>query len=296
MSSVNRTLIDRRQVMADEMGNEQQDLVPEEWLKAEQAEQAAILDEGDPDRIMADGPVLVTPKEEPAPAPEPKQEEKVVPLAALHEERTKRQERDAELTQQKALNLRLMEMLEKPAPTEPTEPEFYDDDPVTVGTLKKLVPTLVTPGPQSINPVAIGAAVRMVMLEEKARESYPDYDEVVESFRPFLLSKDAQDAMVARAQSSGKSIFEVAYTMAKQWREPDATPSPQTPDIPKGTLKLQNEKVENQKRQPATATGGAGSAPAEALTIEALLSLPADDFKAVWNGLKPAQQRKLSGG
>ena len=279
--------------MADEAKIEGQESVPGGDALTYEAYQNSILAEDKPlvlDEDMADekGAAQV----EPAFALEegvPKQEEKVVPLAALHEERQRRQKQDAELQQQRELNLRLLEMLSNPAP-EPVEQLQRDPlDYVTYADLQALK------AEQAKETLPTFKAL-IEIKEDMERIKHADYDQVVD---------DAFKGLVKTTPWLSQRIFQTAnpaqeaYKAARELKmltqnNNNAVPPP----APEGDidLRLQAQKVANQQRQPATAGAGANAAPANPLGIEALLALPNDQFSQVINSLTEAQKRKLFSG
>ncbi len=246
---------------------------------------------------------------EPVPTPEPvKEEPKTVPLAALHEERQKRQElqrrfeeRDAA---EKAERAKLQERLDtlakrfEPAPT--PEPTFNDDPAAFLKSKADATDQQIADfnkwRQQQEQQAEQQAHLQRFDSEVSAAErefssKTPDYVEAVTFLRnmrdeelrevygvedpaqrQLIINKDVA-AIAARALQAKRNPAEQAYILARKrgWagKAPEPAPTPAAPD-----------KIDTIARGQAaarTASAAAGSAP-PALTIDTLAKMSETEF------------------
>lgn len=260
---------------------------------------------------------------EPAQAPEPvKEEPKTVPLAALHEERQRRQDLQRQVEQQRAADAaerqKMQERLDalakrfEPAPTpEPT----FNDDPAAflkskadateqqLAEFKAWRQAQEQQAEQQAHMQRFDAQI--IASEREFAPKAPDYTEAVAWLRNLretelrdlygvenpaerarIINQDIA-ALAARALQANRNPAEQAYNLAKMrgWtaKAPAAAPAAPAPD--------KIDTIAKGQAAARTPSAAAGVAP-PSLTIESLAKMSEDDFSK----LSDAEFRRVMGG
>jgi len=262
---------------------------------------------------------------EPVATPEPvKEEPKTVPLAALHEERQRRQElqrrfeeRDAA---EKAERAKLQERLDalakrfEPAPT--PEPTFNDDPAAFLKAETEAAKQQIAEfraWKQAQEEQAQQQAhmqrfdAQITASEREFAPKAPDYTEAVAWLRNLretelrdlygvenpaerarIINQDIA-ALAARALQANKNPAEQAYNLAKLRGWASKAPAAAAPVAPPATDKI--DTIAKGQAAARTPSAAAGVAP-PSLTIESLAKMSEDDFSK----LSDAEFRRVMGG
>ncbi len=154
-----------------------------------------------PDAGAADQPNLLTGVRDAA--AEQRQDVRTVPLAALEDERAKRQAYERELAQSKAQTEFLQEVLKKQTDQQDSPP---DQEYVNAGTVKKLINEVVQDVRGDIRNQAIQQQV------DKVRGQYTDFDEVITAATEMCQSAPDPVAALKALEAAGP---EFAYQFGK---------------------------------------------------------------------------------
>lgn len=241
--------------------------------------------------------------------PAPKRDQKV-PLGALHEERTKRQERELELKQERDNNRDLQRQLaqymiqqqqiQQPPPPAPEAPPAFEEDPVAafnylqqqlLDSRKQMQDYLQgNQQQQQAQQQHVQLAQSVSAQEAEYTKTVPDYpvaadyfyQRKVAEYTAFLGDPAAAQAQVARdyqgvalrAQQTGKNPAQLMYDMAKAMGYAPGAPKPGG--------------QQQQRREPPTSLsnlGGAPKAPDEAGTVGVsdISNMSDADFDKFWN-------------
>lgn len=211
---------------------------------------------------------------------EPSGEQKMVPLAALHEERSRRQALQKE---REYLNTRLTllegvfrsQLHEKNA-NSPSEEGGKSNDPPDMKQARNLFGDMYH--------VALFPEF-LAIREEISRLKHPDYDEVISGFSDHLRSNASLQQAVLNAEDPAEMAYKLAKHGSAIWETSD-----------KQSAKRNLEKIEKNLNAPRTPSARGGEISLEGVSIERLLEMPHDDFSRVWNALTPAQRRRLCQG
>lgn len=237
----------------------------------------------------------------------------LVPLGALQEERTKRQDRERELEETRASNQRMQERFnemmmrlqgvqtEKPAEPEDVIPDFNEDPQGHVqGLQRQFAKQLAelqaqvqqTQGQTSQHTQQQQLAVHASASEAEYRKAQPDYDFAAEHFRltklaeyeAFGLDPAAAAAQLARdvsgivlhATQNKRSPAEAVYKLAKALGyKPQQAPAPQQQQrqAPKAPTSLAN--VHGAPKAPDEDNGGT-------LTLDKVANMSDKEFDKFW--------------
>jgi hypothetical protein len=252
--------------------------------------------------------------------------EKMVSLAALHEERTKRQLRDTELreTREKLANLEgkfsIIERLNAPEPAAPAKVPTAEED--IFGAVKHAGETIA----QMQKRLDDADAATKTATEETAKratfvnnyksdaakftEAKPDY---MEAYNFILESRAAElraigydtpealhNALTAdemgiaeMAFAKGKSPAEMLYALATQRGYKPKAAAPAAAAKPAAEEVL--ETIERGQNANKSLSDLGGEAPGGAMTAAVLLAMPMDEFEA-WTAKNPAKAKRIMGG
>ncbi len=273
------------------------DLVDEEWLRAEEASNSESHS-GEEVPLAAGETEMMS--QEPAgrkleEAGEPDAGDKVVPLAALHEERQKRQERDKKIeTLETSLGLQRL-LTEQLAGIETDSERYNDEDPITHAQAREVYTdkdTLVQMFGQMIGVCA-----------ELERLKHGDYDEVMKVFEPYLNENAGFQQMVFSASNPAAEAYRLAKQLLPATPETgseqegsETWPGTGEKSFPMSKNEILKEKMNNQEKAPKISVISGEGDDLPNLTIEKLLEMPRDEFGKVWDNLTSAQKRKFSGG
>ncbi len=207
-------------------------------------------------------------------------EHKKVPLAALHEERSRRQALQKE-KEYLDTRLELMENLLRSRLNDNLyPPEEGDKNSDSNGS------DLNQTRAPSRNMYGMDFYPEFIAIrEEIARLKHPDYDDVIKGFAGRLGS----DIALQQAVLNADDPTEMAYKLAKQgsdiWRSGE-----------RESTRKKAEKIEKNLNAPKTPTARGGEAFPEGVSIEKLLEMPHDEFSKIWDSLASAQRRRLCQG
>lgn len=143
------------------------------------------------------------------PTPEPAKESTTVPLASLKAEREKRQRAEAERQRLEAELAAIRQQATQPQ-QQPTQPmDFYADP-------EAYVSNVVTKAQQQAEARLYAA------LEAEARESLPDYDDLMEGLVPVVQNNPALRQQIFSSPNPAKA----AYNLAKQMKAMESMQDP----------------------------------------------------------------------
>lgn len=178
-----------------------------------------------------------------------------------------------------------------------------DDDTISVGEVKKLLEAKQPkPAAKTEDNTATARlnALQIQNWELKAKQKYPDLDDLSDFFEEVLGGDKEAEARVAKAVVEGENPAEVSYELVKKsakWPEIERKIKAKKAAAPKGgdknltaqELKDRAERIKNNAKKPTTVGSGAGGGGAEneEYTLSELANMRPDEFAKL-----PAAKRK----
>ncbi len=237
---------------------------------------------------------------------------KMVPHAALHEERTRRQGLEAEnrrLSEERALfEGRLQAILGmQPAAQRPPEPDENSDPIATIGHLRRRLAAIEAGGAQLSAQARDQARMNQLTAAASAdarefRTKTPDYDQ---AYNFFLSNRDAELAFYGvppaeRAQIIDSEQLQIAAGAFQR----GISPAQVLYDVARhrgyrptggGGAGEKIERIAAGQERGRTLSGTGGGAAGPDMTAERLLRMSNEEFDA-WTSRNPAKARRLMGG
>lgn len=197
-------------------------------------------------------------------------EDRLVPLAALREEREKRQRLQAEVQRQREILDHLTRAELSRQPQAPAKQEQEQEDPLSVmirSEAEKLVQPLARKVQEREQQEAFNS--RLAATEAGARRRYQDYDRIVGVVSTEAMRRAQEgDAGLARVLLSSPDPAEMAYTLGKRW-EFEAMQRGQSVGGSTGS------KTPPQMPRGASVPGGGGTS---GFDLEGYLNLSGDEY------------------
>lgn len=244
---------------------------------------------------------------------EQEKSERVVPLAALHEERGKRKGLEQRLREFELENARFKERFkvveeigkkqEAPPPDPSADPFAYlQQVPNELGELKSKLTQFEQQEQQRTQQQRVVSAYSQAA--DQFRKDSPDFNDAykhiidsrIEEYKlighpdPVAAVQSDEFQIVLGALQQGRNPAEVIYSLAKA--RGFQAKAPAQPDKTAAEKLAQIEKGQASNKSLASAGGQSG---AEEMTAEALLKMPMDEFEK-WVEKNPAKAKRLMGG
>ena len=279
---------------------------------------AAAAEEPDPDAGRDDEPVGEEPEGEgdDQAAGSAKPPAKMVPHAALHEERTRRQGLEAEnrkLAEERALFEGRLQAVIGMQPWQPSErvaePDENSDPIATIGLLRRRLAAIEAGGAQLTEQARDHARVNQLTAAATAdarqfRQKMPDYDQ---AYQFFLSNRDAELAFYGVPQAERARIIDnEQLQIAAGAFQRGTSPAQVLYDVarhrgynPKGgggrAAGEQIERIAAGQERGKTLSGTGGGAAGPEMTADRLLKMSNEEFDA-WTSRNPAKAKRLMGG
>lgn len=200
---------------------------------------------------------------------------KMVPLAALHEERGRRQALQKEREHLRNRLDFLKEVVKSQTSLDPDNEDDRESSTLDATKAKKFF--------QDVYQSSLFPQI-LALREDIVRLRHSDYDEVIGRFAPELSSDPSLQKVVMEADDPA----ETAYQIAKQSIELSADEE-----------RRENKTVQRIERNinaPRTpVSSGIGISPG-GISVEKLLEMPQEEFSRIWDTMNSTQRRKLCQG